>query len=494
MPPHGGFAIGLERWVARLAGAANIREVTLFPATSPGSRRDVAPRWSVIFITNDAGERLSCRQKSSTRPVLPSPLDSADRRSRAARTTADPMVRGQRSGNVRRPVPGHAHDPDVRDRAHPHLQRDDVVPLRLRRDLGRAVRDDRRCAHRAPLAATVPRGVKRRSGVRRCCSRCRSRCASSPALDPVHPQLHRRRDGRSSRRAPSSRFRSSSAASSCAWRSPDSRSGEPALRGRSHRRRRRLRPARRLFSWFDGPSVVIAIGRIGGRRRRRCSRATRTGAPWASRWCARGPVLGGFALGTRLLHDGHAIVRRHLGEGVRDPPPRLRTLERVLPPHRRRRPGRRDRTAQPRHRQHRGDRINRYSAIRRRPTSCATTSKPRPLHPAPRRRARHRRRRRPRRAVGARVRPKSVTGVEINGDILDIVNGRFGDFTGHLDRDPRGPHRQRRGAQLPHRTDSQFDIIQISLIDTWAATSAGAFALSENSLYTTQRGTRSSTG
>jgi len=31
MPPHGGFAIGLERWVARLAGVANIREVTLFP-------------------------------------------------------------------------------------------------------------------------------------------------------------------------------------------------------------------------------------------------------------------------------------------------------------------------------------------------------------------------------------------------------------------------------------------------------------------------------
>jgi nondiscriminating aspartyl-tRNA synthetase len=31
MPPHGGFAIGLERWVARLAAVANIREVTLFP-------------------------------------------------------------------------------------------------------------------------------------------------------------------------------------------------------------------------------------------------------------------------------------------------------------------------------------------------------------------------------------------------------------------------------------------------------------------------------
>lgn len=31
LPAHGGFAIGLERWVARLVEAANIRETTLFP-------------------------------------------------------------------------------------------------------------------------------------------------------------------------------------------------------------------------------------------------------------------------------------------------------------------------------------------------------------------------------------------------------------------------------------------------------------------------------
>lgn len=31
MPPHGGFAIGLERWVARLAQLPNIREAALFP-------------------------------------------------------------------------------------------------------------------------------------------------------------------------------------------------------------------------------------------------------------------------------------------------------------------------------------------------------------------------------------------------------------------------------------------------------------------------------
>ncbi|HKN55093.1 MAG TPA: amino acid--tRNA ligase-related protein, partial [Amycolatopsis sp.] len=31
MPPHGGFAIGLERWTARLLDLPNVRSATLFP-------------------------------------------------------------------------------------------------------------------------------------------------------------------------------------------------------------------------------------------------------------------------------------------------------------------------------------------------------------------------------------------------------------------------------------------------------------------------------
>jgi nondiscriminating aspartyl-tRNA synthetase len=31
MPRHGGFAIGLERWVQQVVRAANLRETTLFP-------------------------------------------------------------------------------------------------------------------------------------------------------------------------------------------------------------------------------------------------------------------------------------------------------------------------------------------------------------------------------------------------------------------------------------------------------------------------------
>ena len=36
------------------------------------------------------------------------------------------------------------------------------------------------------------------------------------------------------------------------------------------------------------------------------------------------------------------------------------------------------------------------------------------------------------------------------------------------------------------RSDQHFDLIQMSMVDTWAATGAGAFSLSENGLYTVE--------
>jgi hypothetical protein len=81
---------------------------------------------------------------------------------------------------------------------------------------------------------------------------------------------------------------------------------------------------------------------------------------------------------------------------------------------------------------------------------------------------------------------RSVEGVEINEAIIDVVNGRFGAFTGHLDRDPRVRFVNDEARSYIARQRERFDILQISLIDTWAATGAGAFVLSEHSLYTTE--------
>jgi len=81
---------------------------------------------------------------------------------------------------------------------------------------------------------------------------------------------------------------------------------------------------------------------------------------------------------------------------------------------------------------------------------------------------------------------KSIIGIEINEDILNIVNNRFGDFTGHLDRNPSVTFINDEARSYITRQKDTFDILQVSLIDTWAATAAGAFVLTENALYTVE--------
>jgi spermidine synthase len=79
---------------------------------------------------------------------------------------------------------------------------------------------------------------------------------------------------------------------------------------------------------------------------------------------------------------------------------------------------------------------------------------------------------------------KSVIAIEMNEGILHAINRTFGDFTGHMDRDPRVVFVNDEARSYIARMREPADIIQASLVDTWAATAAGAFALSENSLYT----------
>ena len=69
-----------------------------------------------------------------------------------------------------------------------------------------------------------------------------------------------------------------------------------------------------------------------------------------------------------------------------------------------------------------------------------------------------------------------------------IVDEKFGDFTSRLfSRKDLGINFiLKDGRTYVRETKKKFDIIQLSLVDTWAATSSGALSLTENTLYTVE--------
>ncbi len=79
-----------------------------------------------------------------------------------------------------------------------------------------------------------------------------------------------------------------------------------------------------------------------------------------------------------------------------------------------------------------------------------------------------------------------IDAAEINPLIGEVMRERFADFNGGLyDFDPIHVTVSE-GRTFIARSQEQYDLIQISLIDTWAAASTGAYALSENNLYTVE--------
>ena len=73
--------------------------------------------------------------------------------------------------------------------------------------------------------------------------------------------------------------------------------------------------------------------------------------------------------------------------------------------------------------------------------------------------------------------------VEINPIIAnDVTRDRFKDFSGGIYVHPRVQVFVDDGGSFVRRTEERYDVIQASLVDTWAATAAGAYTLTENTL------------
>ena len=80
---------------------------------------------------------------------------------------------------------------------------------------------------------------------------------------------------------------------------------------------------------------------------------------------------------------------------------------------------------------------------------------------------------------------RDITGVEINPIIATaIMRERYPDLSRRLYFRPEVRIRVEDGRSFVRRSDEKYGVIQMTLVDTWASTAAGAFALSENNLYT----------
>jgi len=81
----------------------------------------------------------------------------------------------------------------------------------------------------------------------------------------------------------------------------------------------------------------------------------------------------------------------------------------------------------------------------------------------------------------------SVTGIEINPIIANtVMRDRYADYSYHLYERPEVHIQVTDGRSFVRNAKQEFDVVQMTLVDTWASTAAGAFALSENSLYTVE--------
>jgi hypothetical protein len=80
--------------------------------------------------------------------------------------------------------------------------------------------------------------------------------------------------------------------------------------------------------------------------------------------------------------------------------------------------------------------------------------------------------------------PKHITAVEINPDIARIVKEDYGNYSGRIYDLPNVTLRIAEGRTFIRNNTQVYDVIQLSLVDTWAAILSGAYSLSENYLYT----------
>jgi predicted membrane-bound spermidine synthase len=81
---------------------------------------------------------------------------------------------------------------------------------------------------------------------------------------------------------------------------------------------------------------------------------------------------------------------------------------------------------------------------------------------------------------------RSVTAVEMNDIIVTLLEHEMAEFSGNITRLPRVRVVEDEARSYVRSTEDKYDIIQASMVDTFAAATSGAYSLTENNLYTVE--------
>ena len=95
-------------------------------------------------------------------------------------------------------------------------------------------------------------------------------------------------------------------------------------------------------------------------------------------------------------------------------------------------------------------------------------------------------RRRGRCVAGALSRRSAIDAVELNPQVIDAVQGRFADFSGKPYSAPNVRVFTGEARSFIAGRGERYDLIQVALLDSFSASSAGLYALSESYLYTVE--------
>jgi len=80
----------------------------------------------------------------------------------------------------------------------------------------------------------------------------------------------------------------------------------------------------------------------------------------------------------------------------------------------------------------------------------------------------------------------SVIALESNAQVAELMTGPFAGFSGHLYSKPEVQLVIREARQFLHGTEDRFDLIQVSLLDSFGGSAAGLYSAAESYLYTTE--------